>query len=107
MPRATRKCPLGCSHCYLPASILGTASDILVYIRLFSDLGLGERYPSIYTERLLKTLASDLGVKDVQGTYVSALESLCQCLGAVILSAPHSASLWQGVQAWTLSLAQV
>lgn len=71
------------------------------------SLGFGEMYHSTYTERLLRTLVSDLGVKDAQGTCVSALESLCRSLGAVILSAPHSANLWQGVQAWALSLAQV
>lgn len=31
---ATRKAPLGCSHSYLPASILGSDPDILVHIRL-------------------------------------------------------------------------
>lgn len=102
MSRATTKGLLGCRNHHLPASVLVSAFDILLYIRMFSVLCLKEWCPGIYTETLLRPVAHGLSVKGAQGIpYLSLRASV----GASEL-APHAANLWQGLQFWVFSLAQ-
>lgn len=94
IPRAeaTRKAPLGCSHSYLPASILGSASDILVHIRLcVLRLGFGSQlsqytqssesrhFPLISVWNMFNELTSLPVMGSCHSVYITLFQQLSGC----------------------------